>query len=173
MSYTQPERGDREAQAMDDGSQVVASTPDGSVILDLIPCDPAPHGPLIRAWSHDNFAALMERTVGWDEERNQEEPRVPERYRMVQGRNELIGCLAVREEGDTLYLQTIQLVPTRRGRGYGTTLLHHVERIARARGLRRVRLRVYKENPAYHWYRRNGYRVTQVERHSLIMERDV
>jgi len=158
---------------MNGSAHIVVPTSDGSITLDLVPCDPTVHGPFIRAWSRENFAPLMERTVGWNEARNQEEQQVPERYRMVREHDDLIGCLAVREEGDALYLQTIQLVPTRRGRGYGTALLHHVERIAQARGLQRIRLRVYKENPAYDWYRRNKYRVAQVEQHSVIMEKDV
>ena len=142
-------------------------------LVELVPCDPVLHGPFIRAMSRQNFACLMERTVGWDEARNQQEPQAPERYRMVLAQGELIGFFAVRAEGAALYLHTIQLVPEQRRQGVGTALLRHIEALAQTRGLRAVRLRVFKENPALGWYQRNGYRVVVDEPHSLIMEKDV
>jgi hypothetical protein len=77
----------------------------GPIPLALLPCDPATHGPFIRDLTRANFAALMRRTVGWDEARHRQEPRHPERYRMVYENGEAVGFFAVREEGDALYLQ--------------------------------------------------------------------
>ena len=143
----------------------------GTSALVLLPCDPATHGPFIRELTRANFAALMRRTVGWDEARHRQAPRHPERYRMVCEDGEPIGFFAVREEGDALYLQTIQLVPARRGCGYDTALMGYVEQVARGRGFAAVRLRVFDENPACAWYQRRGYRVVAAEPHSAIMER--
>jgi|SRR5579884_2596433 len=139
----------------------------------LTACDPASHGAFIRDLTRQNFAALMARTVGWDEARHQQEPRAPDRYRMVWADDELIGFFAVREEGDALYLQTLQLVPEQRHRGYGTALLHAVADEARARGPRQVRCRAFKENPALAWYQRHGYSVVADEPHCVLMRRDV
>ena len=115
----------------------------------------------------------MRDTVGWDEARNQQEPRTPEGYRMVREGADIIGFFSVRPKADALYLQTILLAPDRRRRGFGTALLRHVEDMARAQGRSRVRLRVYKANPAEAWYRRHGYRVAFDEHYSLIMEKVV
>jgi ribosomal protein S18 acetylase RimI-like enzyme len=142
-------------------------------LVELIPCDPVRHGPFIRDLIRQNFAHLMQRTVGWDEARNQQEPRAPERYCMVLAQDALIGFFAVRAEGEALYLQTIQLVPERRRQGIGTALLRHVETLAQAQAFRVVQLRVFKENPALGWYARNGYRVVVDEPYSLIMEKAV
>ena len=79
----------------------------------------------------------------------------------------------MRPEPDALYLQTILLLPDRRRRGYGTTLLRHIEETARAQGRSRMRLRVYKANPAQAWYRRHGYHVASDGCYSLIMEKVV
>ncbi|HEU5330069.1 MAG TPA: GNAT family N-acetyltransferase [Thermomicrobiales bacterium] len=151
---------------------VVPPLRDGSLV-ELIPCDPARHGPFIRDLSRQNFAGLMERTVGWDEAHNQQEPQIPERYRMVLAQGEPIGFFAVRAEEDALYLQTIQLVPEHRRQGIGTALLRHIEALAQTQGCRAVRLRVFKENPALDWYQRNGYQVVTDEPYSLMMEKTV
>ena len=151
---------------------VVPPLLDGQLV-ELIPCDPARHGPFIRDLSRQNFARLMEHTIGWDEARNQQEPQFPERYHMVLAQGALIGCFAVRVEGAALYLQTIQLVPECRRQGIGTALLRHVEALAQAQDFRAVRLRVFKENPALGWYERNGYHAVADELYSLIMEKVV
>jgi ribosomal protein S18 acetylase RimI-like enzyme len=153
--------------------RLTALTPDGPVVLDLLPCDPALHGQYIRDHARSAFAPYMRDTVGWDEARNEQEPRTPANYRMVCEGAEIIGFFAARPEADALYLQSILLVPDRRRRGYGTALLRHIEEMARTQGRSRVRLRVYKANPARAWYRRHGYRVATNERYSLIMEKVV
>jgi ribosomal protein S18 acetylase RimI-like enzyme len=153
--------------------QVTALTPDGAVVLELVACDPMLHGPFIRDHARAAFSPYMRDTVGWDETRNQQEPRAPEGYRMVREGADLIGFFAVRPEADALYLQTILLAPDRRRRGYGAALLRHIEGMARALGRSRVRLRVYTANPAQAWYRRHGYQVARDEQYSLIMEKAV
>ena len=112
--------------------QITALPPDGAVVLELVACDPALHGPFIRDHVRVAFAPYMRNTVGWDEARNQQEPRAPEGYRMVREGAEIVGFFAMRPEADALYLQTILLAPDRRRRGYGAALLRHIEDMARA-----------------------------------------
>jgi len=64
-------------------------------------------------------------------------------------------------------------VPEQRHRGYGTALLHAVAVEARARGLRQVRCRAFKENPALAWYRRHGYPAAEDEPHCVVTWRDL
>lgn len=85
----------------------------------LKPCNPDRHGRFIRTLSRENFAALYAADGLWDESRNDQEPRHPERYAMVQVGGELVGFIAQRADHDYLYLQTIQLLlnSTRTGSG--------------------------------------------------------
>lgn len=137
--------------------------------LELLPCEPDAHGAFIRVLTRENFYNTVSRTVGWDEERHQQEPRFPERYRMVQRNGEMIGFFCIREAADHLYLHTIQLVSVMRGRGYGTALLQHIESIAKSKGLPSIQLRVFKNNPAQRLYRRLGYTPLETDERSLIL----
>jgi ribosomal protein S18 acetylase RimI-like enzyme len=61
---------------------------------------------------------------------------------------------------DTPFLWAAHVEPEWQGRGIGTTLMRHLEDVARARGMRAIRLFVSKENPrAQALYERLGYSV--------------
>jgi len=62
--------------------------------LTLTPCNPQVHGSFIRSLTRDNFYLTISRTIGWDEELHQQEPR-PERYTMVYRNHDLIGFFAI------------------------------------------------------------------------------
>jgi ribosomal protein S18 acetylase RimI-like enzyme len=112
----------------------------------------------------------ISRTIGWDEELHQQEPR-PERYTMVYGNDNLIGFFSIREASDYLYIHTIQLVASFRSKGYGTTLLQHIENIARTKNLQRIHLSVFKENPAQRLYQRLGYKPIAQDEYLIRMEK--
>ncbi len=66
----------------------------------------------------------------------------------------------ITEEGDALRVNNLQVRPACQGRGWGARMLQLVEGEARRRGLGRVRLSVFTDNPARGLYLRQGYRVT-------------
>lgn len=144
-----------------------------TVSLTLLACLPNIHGPFIRKLTRENFYDMMSQSMGWNEELHQQEPRSPERYRMLQINDETIGFFAVRKEADHFYLHTIQLTSALRGKGYGTALLQYIEGIARSKGLAFIRLSVFKSNPAGRLYQRLGYRpiLDDEERSLILMEK--
>lgn len=137
--------------------------------LELVPCDGERDGALIRALTRENFRALL--GDRWDEARHLQQPDHPEQYRMVRRAGETIGFFATRLDGDALYVQTIQLVASARGRGVGTALLAHVAELARRGGFRLLRLRVLHGNErALGLYLRLGYVVVADEAHARVLE---
>lgn len=138
--------------------------------LKFTPCIPEVHGEFVRSLTRENFYDIIRRTIGWKEE-YQQEPRFPERYTMVQMQDEIIGFFCIRDAGEHLYLHTIQLIPSYRGQGYGTTLLQHIEDIAKLKNLPRVRLSVFQENPAQKLYRRLGYTPIEEDKYITRMEK--
>jgi ribosomal protein S18 acetylase RimI-like enzyme len=147
------------------------ATPLEAVSLTVVPCNPDVHGSFIRALTRENFYDIISRTIGWNDELYQQEPRFPERYTMVQRNGEMIGFFCIREEADYLYIHTIQLVPPHRGKGIGTALLQYIEGIARSQNLRSIYLRVFKENPAQLLYRKLGYTPIENDEYFIRMER--
>jgi len=93
----------------------------------------------------------MSCTIGWDEERHQQEPRSQNAIGWC-NLDEIIGFFAVRLETDYLYIHTIQLVPAFSDRGYGTALLQYIEGVARLKDLRFLNLSVFEGNPARQLY---------------------
>jgi ribosomal protein S18 acetylase RimI-like enzyme len=141
--------------------------------FEIIACDPALHGELIRQLTRQSFEGVMTRLGIWNEARHLEEPKYPDRYRMVVRAGEAVGFFAVRLEADHLYLQTIQLVDAARGEGLGTQLLAHLEQLAREHVVPQIRLRVFAENRARHLYLRLGYQTVKVEDHTWVMAKVV
>jgi len=76
-----------------------------------------------------------------------------------------IGVLRIDIEGPALHVRDIHVVSTHRNLGAGTFLLKQARDIARLRGLRLLRLRVFSDNPAAGLYRRFGFRTVGEERH--------
>jgi ribosomal protein S18 acetylase RimI-like enzyme len=146
-------------------------TLEGKDSLELIPCNKDAHGGFIRKLTRGNFYSMMNRSFGWDENRHQQEPRFPERYSMIQRDLEMIGFFSIRLETSFLYLETIQLLPSYRNKGYGAALLEHIENLAKSKNLFTIRLRVFKENPAHGLYQRLGYKIIETDEYSYIMER--
>lgn len=146
-----------------------AMTPALLVDVEIAPCDAARDGELIRTLTRDNFFEAMKAT--WDEARHQREPLHPERYRMLRRGRATIGFFALREEPDHVYVQTIQLVASERGRGLGTQIMAHIAQLAADAGVGAVRLRVLRSNAAARrFYDRLGYRAIADDETSSILE---
>jgi len=141
--------------------------------LELVACDAQADGPFIRVLTRANFYDIVSRTIGWNEDRAQRELHDPDRYTMVRHAGQTIGFFALRDDGDALYLQTIQLVASARGQGIGTALLRHIASVARARHLPRLRLRAFRDSRAYALYQRHGFRVVDGATSHVLMEKDL
>jgi ribosomal protein S18 acetylase RimI-like enzyme len=75
--------------------------------------------------------------------------------------DEAVGLIAAqREHADSVYLYSLWLAPTARGRGFGEALLHTAVEWARGQRARTVTLRVQKGNKtALRVYERAGFQV--------------
>ena len=91
---------------------------------------------------------------------------------MVQLKEEIVGFFCIRDAGDYLCLHTIQLVSSWRNQGYGMLLLQQIEEIARVKGLWRIRLSVFKENPVQRLYYRLDYQPVE-EEYFIRMEKSL
>lgn len=72
---------------------------------------------------------------------------------------EAIGFLAVKPEGDRLFLSKLYLEKSQRGKGYATRMLTFAEGIAHGMGKKAVYLTVHKKNPAFNVYKARGFEI--------------
>ena len=88
---------------------------------------------------------------------------------MIEADGTPIGCLAVVDYEDYVFVDRIALLPAWQGLGLGTRLMRDVMDDAERRGVP-VRLSVLDNNPARGLYERLGFQVTSMEPPRVKME---
>jgi ribosomal protein S18 acetylase RimI-like enzyme len=108
-------------------------------------------------WSDDEFAAAWH----WRDNR------------LVKSGGEVCGYISLSEDSRALYVRELHLLPAACGQGLGSQVLDWAVTLAASRGLPRVRLLVFKGNPAQSLYRRKGFVVVGGNDSVCRMERCV
>ncbi|MFN8336826.1 MAG: GNAT family N-acetyltransferase [Cyclobacteriaceae bacterium] len=76
-------------------------------------------------------------------------------------RGEILGCVELRIEGDSLYLGMLTVNPELQARGIGKILMFAGEDFARKKGCKKVRMTVVSvRDKLIGWYERHGYALT-------------
>jgi ribosomal protein S18 acetylase RimI-like enzyme len=122
--------------------------------------------------ARDALGAYVDEIWGWDDDDQrgrQEAWRARANVQIVEVAGEPVGCLAVAERPDYVFLERVALMPAWQSRGIGTRLVRGVMEDAERRG-RPVRLSVLTNNPARRLYERLGFTVTSVEEPRIQME---
>ena len=82
-----------------------------------------------------------------------------------------IGVLRLRPDADAIYISDLQIESGSQRRGAGAFALAFVERLARDRGLSRIRLRAFTGSAAVRLYRRAGFEKIADEPGKQLFER--
>lgn len=145
---------------------------DGKVwLISIKPCDRERDGQFIRGLTREIFYDYFTKTIGWDKDRHNEEPKFLERYLMLFSEDICIGFLSLREQPNCLYLETLQLIRQYRRQGIGTAVMGYVEEVARRKAKDRIQLRVFKGNPVQSLYLRIGFEVIEDQDWCNLMEK--
>lgn len=116
-------------------------------------------------WAYQLFKSGMQEfiaeTWGWNElfQRHSFQVNLPASSFIIASlNNEDIGGYCLKNKTDHLYLEMLLLTPQKQRQGLGTQMMQHVMMQAKQQGLP-VQLRVLKNNPAHHFYRKLGFTV--------------
>ncbi len=82
-----------------------------------------------------------------------------------------LGYISLSRDAHALFIREVHLLPAYRGQGVGHWVLEQVVRQAHSERLPRVRLMVFKDNPAQRLYGRHGFEVVGEQDSFLRMER--
>lgn len=81
--------------------------------------------------------------------------------RVLQGPQSILGCVYLKQTGESVYLGMLTVEPQLQGRGLGAKLLQEAEVWARAHGATRIRMTVIRQRPELlAYYQRKGYQLT-------------
>lgn len=84
-----------------------------------------------------------------------------------------VGFVSLSADSQALYVRELHLVEQARGQGVGAAVLVHAAELAASRHLPRLRLMVFKDNPAQRLYARMGLQVVGEEGCFWRMERSL
>ncbi|MGL6339238.1 MAG: GNAT family N-acetyltransferase [Waterburya sp.] len=149
------------------------STNQDNWLIEIKPCIYNRDAEFIRELTRENCYDYLLQTIGWNEKRQNQEPKFPERYLMLFDNNASIGFLSLREQPNCLYLETLQLIKSYRGQGIGTALIKFIEKVAARTAKDTIQLRVFKNSPAQSLYRRCGFILLEEEEWFYLMEKVV
>ncbi len=110
-------------------------------------------GPWDETWQHRLFADTF----------------VPATHQIIEQSGRAVGCLAVEDKPDHVFLARIFLLPEAQGQGIGTGLVGRICESANRRGLPVV-LTILKVNPARRLYERLGFTVVSATETHFRME---
>lgn len=83
-----------------------------------------------------------------------------------------LGFISLSRDSQALFIREIHVAPAFQGQGLGRQMITSVFEMALAQGLRKVRLTVFKSNPAQALYTRLGFEVVGQDAYFYWMERD-
>jgi len=109
---------------------------------------------------------------GWNDKSFKDTHR-KEHIRIIEYKNLCVGYVDFKFKSYCGYVNDIQLSEKVRGKGLGTYLMKLLEQETLDHGLKRICLKVFKDNKAVQLYKRLGYKIFSEDDTSLIMEKDI
>ena len=94
---------------------------------------------------------------------------VCENIRIILSSQKPIGYICQKDDGNSVYLDNIQLLPQYQNQGIGTRVLNDF--MAEYPKSTTFRLTTFEDNPAKKLYERLGFRVIERKKNGMIMER--
>lgn len=121
------------------------------------------------------FRLYVEQTWGWDEQQQVELFRQSHQnldespFEILCLEKKEIGCIAIEDNGDSLFLDYIAILPIYQNRGLGTQLISELLELGKIRKIP-VRLNVIKVNPARKLYERLGFQIVGSDEYRYYMK---
>ncbi|MGV8162152.1 MAG: GNAT family N-acetyltransferase [Candidatus Nanoarchaeia archaeon] len=108
----------------------------------------------------------------WNDKSFEENYR-KENIRIIDFENSSIGYIDFKFKSDCGYVNNIQILAKFRGKGIGTQIMPLLEDETLRHGLKKIRLKVFKDNKAIKLYESLGYASISEDDTSLIMEKNI
>jgi len=121
----------------------------------------------------ENMLESFNRNWGFWNEESFRKTHHKETIRIIEYENVNIGYVDFKFKKDCGYVNDIQLTAKMTGIGLGTYIMKMLEQETLDYNLKRICLKVFKDNKAVTLYQRLGYKAILEDTSSLIMEKDI
>ena len=106
------------------------------------------------------FSKMKEAGYEWDEE-NKELKKIEQKPEI---KDDVLSRFAFYQyDDDTIYLSSLFIRESNRGRGYGSKILKAADEVAKTFGVSKIRLKVERNTWMDEWYKKNGYEYISAE----------
>lgn len=115
----------------------------------------------------------VDKTWGWDEDFQRsffDKEFKDRRLQLILRNGQPVGALELHDEGQTLFLATLEIAPEYQSGGIGSAILSDLIDHSEQQG-KPMKLRVLKVNPARQFYERFGFTVSQETETHFVMVR--
>jgi ribosomal protein S18 acetylase RimI-like enzyme len=82
-----------------------------------------------------------------------------ENLKIVKFNEKIIGYYNIEAHRNILYLHDIQIIKSFQGKGLGKYLMKSIENYTKKKGLKKIKFKVFNENPAKLFYKKLGYKI--------------
>jgi ribosomal protein S18 acetylase RimI-like enzyme len=142
-------------------------------LIKITPADDT-HYELLFQLKKAAMGPYVKRIWGWDEQHQRArhaEDWQEQRPRIIMYDNQPIGSILLDNEDDHLYIGRFYILPQYQNKGIGTHILERVlEQVNKEK--KPTTLAVLKINPVIALYKRHGFKVTGMNEHQYLMERE-
>lgn len=109
----------------------------------------------VRIIKHEMIPYYSDVGVAWDDESKMEAYKGSKLYHVQAG--EKVGIAMTSEDDEHFYLSELHIDQSKRNKGYGLKSIKIAAELAASAGFEGIRVRVFKNNPAYRLYLRSGF----------------
>lgn len=95
------------------------------------------------------------------------------KFKIVEYKTKRIAYSALRIEKKHTYIDNIQITTLMRGKGIGECLLKQMEKETKRHKLKKIRLKVFKDNTAKNFYKKLSYKKIKDEKSAVILEKNL
>lgn len=94
-----------------------------------------------------------------------------ENIKIVEHKGKRVAFFDIEFKKNYSYVNNIQISDKTQNKGLGTFLFNLIERKTKNKNLDKIRLKVFKDNPAKNFYKKLGYKKLKEKDNSLILEK--
>jgi ribosomal protein S18 acetylase RimI-like enzyme len=95
----------------------------------------------------------------------------PKNIKIIVCKNRRIGLYNHELRDEFAYIVNIQVTKSYQNKGIGSFVLKTIECEAIKKNYKKIRLEVFKDNPSKNLYKKIGYRIIKVKKHSIVMQK--